>query len=192
MDTFQDDHEQPWNTTDLDCAETSPDLLDRTKLIDHLAQGLLRSRTGESLVTGIYGPWGSGKSWIKKRLISELRAVSPDLVIVEFSPWQIRGVDELTLQFFSHVFDKIDPPSISVATSAPSKRAQLWAQLARLSGVVPAAVRITGGSFGALTGDPATTIAALTAAGAGEDFAKIVAAKTAEAKEQTADAGERL
>lgn len=193
MATKQHNSEVPhWNTAEQDCAETAPDLLDRTTFVGHLAQGLLRSRAGESLVTAIYGPWGSGKSWIKHRLVKELRNLSPDLIIVEFAPWQIRGVDELTLQFFSQVYGQIDPPSPRGTASAPSAGARLWAQLARLSGVVPAAVRISGGAYGAVTGDPAVAAAALTIAGAGEDFAKLVNARAEEAKEQVAEAGEEL
>lgn len=192
MNTGPHNQEVHWNTAELDCAETSADLLDRSKLIDHLARGLLRSRTGESLVTAIYGHWGSGKSWIKHRLVRELRAHSPDLVIVEFAPWQIRGVDELTLQFFSQVYEQIDPPSPSDTAFLPSARARLWAQLARLSGVVPAAVRITGGAVAAVAGDSNIALTALAAAGAGEEFSKIISAKAEEAKEQVAEAGERV
>jgi Cdc6-like AAA superfamily ATPase len=193
MATERENSEVPqWNTAELDCVETAPDLLDRTSFVGHLAQGLLRSRTGESLVTAIYGPWGSGKSWIKHRLIEELRTLSPELITVEFSPWQIRGVDELTLQFFSQVYEKIDPPAPPETVSAPSEGARLWAQLARLSGVVPAAVRIVGGAVGVATGDPGVTAAALAAAGAGENFAKVVGARAAEAKSEAAEADEEL
>lgn len=181
-----------WNTAEQDCVETAPDLLDRTVFVGQLAQGLLRSRTGESLVTALYGPWGSGKSWIKHKLVKDLRALSPRLIVVEFAPWQIRGVDELTLQFFSQVYEQIDPPSPPGTASAPSAGARLWAHLARLSGVVPAAVRITGGAFGSLMGDPTIAAAAIAAAGTGEDFAKLVGAKADEAGHQASADGEAL
>ena len=49
-----------------------------------------------------------------------------------FSPWQIRGVDELTLQFFAQVHDHLGAGTQRDHAGGLAKREKMWMALARL------------------------------------------------------------
>jgi predicted KAP-like P-loop ATPase len=72
----------------------SADLLDRTPFAEQIAAAI-RGWTGQdSLVLGLYGEWGTGKTSLKNMIIESLRAdVETAPYIVEFNPWQWVGQD---------------------------------------------------------------------------------------------------
>ncbi len=163
-----------WNNAALDAPESAPDVLGRSSLAAMLAQGLLRSRPNESLVTAIYGSWGSGKSWLKHRILKELEAQQDAVTVVEFTPWQIRGVDELTIQFFAQIHAHLTPDVRPDAEERLTKRKRMWMALARLSGAGAAALKVVGGA-GAFSEHGALFAPALmAAAGVSEEFAKLL------------------
>ena len=150
--------------SEWDSTETAPDLLNRATLAAALARGLLRSRSHESLITALYGPWGSGKSWLKRHVLERLQAEPEKITIVEFAPWQIKGVDELTLQFFAQINEQLAPKGKQDSTVKLTKRQRLWSKLARLSGAGSAALKVFGGAA-LLNPDGDSLSASLLAAG---------------------------
>lgn len=89
---------------DRPIASRAEDLLGRASFADSLASVIRGWRDKESLVIGLYGEWGSGKSSIKNMILESLRSVeagSP--LIVEFNPWQWSGQDQLAEAFFQEV-----------------------------------------------------------------------------------------
>lgn len=80
------------------------DLLARAPFAKNVANAL-RGWTGkESLVLGLFGAWGSGKSSVKNMILEDLRR-SPKTcpTIVEFNPWQWAGQEQLTTAFFREI-----------------------------------------------------------------------------------------
>ncbi len=162
-----------WDVARLDTPETATDFLGRDALASTVARGLLRSRPSESLITAVYGPWGSGKSWLKHRLLKKLAAKKKQITVVEFSPWQIRGADELTLQFFAQVHDHLSAGREDAAGGL-AKREKMWMALARLSGAGTAALKVIGGAA-ALSEQGKSFAPVLTAAaGVSEHFATLL------------------
>jgi predicted KAP-like P-loop ATPase len=80
------------------------DGLKRARFSEALAKVIQGWRKKPSLVIGLYGEWGSGKSSIKNMLIETLNAEGTQpLSIVEFSPWQVSGQDLLAENFLREV-----------------------------------------------------------------------------------------
>jgi len=80
------------------------DILNRGTFADALAQGIRNWKGKDSLVIALYGPWGSGKSsiWnLTKRRLKSPPENSPQ--IVEFSPWQWSGQDQIVEEFFKEL-----------------------------------------------------------------------------------------
>ncbi|MBI6883480.1 KAP family P-loop NTPase fold protein [Pseudomonas putida] len=78
------------------------DLLDRAGFAQRLALAINSWKNRESLVIGLTGGWGSGKSSIKNMAVEQLTATKGAQVI-EFNPWQWSAQDNLSSAFFAEV-----------------------------------------------------------------------------------------
>lgn len=59
-----------------------------------------------SLVIGIYGPWGDGKTSVMNLIAESLEATS-DAVVVRFNPWQLGSGDAMFQGFFETIGEAI-------------------------------------------------------------------------------------
>jgi predicted KAP-like P-loop ATPase len=97
------------------------DRLGRAALADAIAS-LIRSWTGrESIVLGIYGSWGVGKSSLKNLVLEELASTDPCPDVLEFNPWQYEDFEALRRAFF-------DQLGHAVGIKDASKKAQKLAK----------------------------------------------------------------
>jgi len=103
------------------------DLLGRDRFSKDLADALASWHGKDSLVVGLHGEWGSGKSSIKNMAISELkkRTIKPE--IVEFTPWEWAAQDKITASFFQEI-------SASIGHRNKSKQDKMLASLLRKYG----------------------------------------------------------
>ena len=110
----------------------SEDLLARSACSTALAQALTGWRGNDSLVVGLAGNWGIGKSSIKNMAVEALDELTSDWpnkpVLVEFRPWQAGVRGRLTEAFFREIGAKIGHPD----RSAEMRRAALqWRSYGR-------------------------------------------------------------
>ncbi|MBF7143071.1 MULTISPECIES: KAP family P-loop NTPase fold protein [Pseudomonas] len=78
------------------------DLLNRSSFSRALALAIASWRQQDSLVIGLTGSWGSGKSSIKNLALQHL-AITSGAEVVEFNPWEWAGQDKLISVFFDEV-----------------------------------------------------------------------------------------
>ena len=114
------------------------------------------------------------KSWLKHRVLKQLAARKKQITVVEFSPWQIRGVDELTLQFFAQVHDHLGAGTQGHAAGGLAKREKMWMALARLSGAGTAALKVIGGAAALSDQGKSFAPVLMAAAGVSEHFATLL------------------
>jgi len=105
------------------------DKLDRTSFAHQLADRVAAWREQESLVIGLYGDWGSGKSSVKNLMVEQLAELGDDApVVVEFNPWLVSGEVKITQTFFSEIGNKLEG---FVKDPAAKARAVSWRKYAR-------------------------------------------------------------
>jgi len=86
--------------------KSEQDRLGRAVFTKSLARCILDHKDKESLVVGLNGSWGSGKTSIINLTLEELRFASGNMfdnerpVILNFSPWSYSGQDQLVFSFF--------------------------------------------------------------------------------------------
>lgn len=91
-------------SADRPIASIEEDLLGRAPFAESLALAIKGWRGNESLVTALYGPWGSGKSSIKNMVLQKLCSAEADSpLIIEFNPWQWSGQNQLAEAFFQEI-----------------------------------------------------------------------------------------
>lgn len=82
------------------------DRLDRTVFAKYLARCLLDHKEPESLVVGLYGGWGVGKTSVINLVIEEINFAATNLpedespIILNFSAWSYSGQNQLIYSFF--------------------------------------------------------------------------------------------
>jgi hypothetical protein len=99
-----------------------------------LAARISRWRENESLVIGVHGPWGSGKTSLKNLVLEELvRSESDYRVVVQFAPWEWAATGESQeRRFFKELGRAVR------ATSAQHATRQLAALLEKYGRVLTA------------------------------------------------------
>jgi predicted KAP-like P-loop ATPase len=90
-------------SSDRPIAGRAEDKLGRRGFAEAIASAVQGWRKQESLVIGIHGSWGTGKSSIKNMAVEALREQRQDSTVVEFNPWQFANREQLTQAFFDQV-----------------------------------------------------------------------------------------
>ena len=81
------------------------DLLRRYPLASKIAGAIKRFDGDESLVVGIEGEWGSGKTSFINLILEDLRAA--DALIIKLNPWNFSDQNELIKDFFNSIIDAL-------------------------------------------------------------------------------------
>jgi hypothetical protein len=111
---------------DLPIRTGNEDRLNRRGFAAAIAKMISSWRNRPSLVIGLFGEWGSGKSSIKNMVVESLTACSHNPVfVVEFSPWQISGQEMLVQTFFDEIGKAISKTAGDDADLA-KRRAARW------------------------------------------------------------------
>ncbi|MBV4516625.1 KAP family P-loop NTPase fold protein [Pseudomonas kurunegalensis] len=87
---------------DRPIAQQKDDRLDRADFAQRLAWAVSSWKNQESLVIGLTGSWGSGKSSIKNMTLEQLASIQ-GCQVIEFNPWQWAGQEKLSSAFFEEV-----------------------------------------------------------------------------------------
>ena len=89
------------------------DRLGRATFAKYLARCILDHSNYESLVIGLYGGWGAGKTSVINLTLQELRYAASNMfddempIILNFSPWSYSGQDQLIYSFFRRLSSEI-------------------------------------------------------------------------------------
>lgn len=91
---------------DRPITKTTQDRLERSIFAKYLARCMLDHKEPDSLVVGLYGGWGVGKTSIINLVVEELHFAATNLpddeqpIILNFSPWSYSGQNQLIYSFF--------------------------------------------------------------------------------------------
>ncbi len=88
---------------------TEDDVLDRAKFSQSFGQAILAYKEKESIVTAIYGDWGSGKSSVINMALESIEESCKDKekdekpIVVKFNPWNYSDQNHLIALFFKEL-----------------------------------------------------------------------------------------
>lgn len=91
---------------DLPIKSKTEDLLSRASFARALADAVLGYNYEESVVTALYGEWGSGKSSVVNLVLERVEDVAVGMpadfrpIVVKFNPWNYSDQNQLVEQFF--------------------------------------------------------------------------------------------
>ncbi|MDN3577072.1 P-loop NTPase fold protein [Chitinimonas viridis] len=83
------------------------DRFNRAPFASRIADTIARRPDPSSLVVGVFGPWGDGKTSVLKMMEEELRR-HDHVVVLHFNPWHFQSEDQLIRGFFLALADGLD------------------------------------------------------------------------------------
>lgn len=83
------------------------DRFNRAPFAARIADTIARRPDPSSLVIGVFGPWGDGKTSVLKMMEEQLRR-HPHVVVIHFNPWHFQSEDQLIRGFFATLADGLD------------------------------------------------------------------------------------
>lgn len=93
--------------TDNPINKKSDDTLGRSGFAEAIGKAMGRYRGSDSLVVGMYGEWGAGKTSVINMVLEAINDQDYDKnsepIIVHFCPWYFSGQDQLFEQFFKQL-----------------------------------------------------------------------------------------
>jgi hypothetical protein len=94
--------------SDRPIRSASQDRLDRRSFATRIAHVLAEKNSTDSVVVGVYGPWGDGKSSLLEMIKEELQGRS-DVVVVDYNPWFFSSdTESLTRSFFMTIGEALE------------------------------------------------------------------------------------
>lgn len=93
--------------TDAPISDPLLDVFDRAPFAHRIADTIGERNDPSSLVVGIYGPWGDGKTTVLNFIRNRLKDY-PSLICVTFNPWRMEGEQALLQGFFATLADVLD------------------------------------------------------------------------------------
>ena len=124
------------------------DLLGRSSFASELANAILKNAGTESVVIGLYGPWGCGKTSLVNLVVEEIEnltnASKDKPLIVNFDPWYFSSEDNLVSAYFKTLRSSLNLEENSSwkksIGEALDKYANAWDLLNLIPGAGPAIV----------------------------------------------------
>lgn len=83
------------------------DRFNRAPFASRIAETIARRPDPSSLVVGVFGPWGDGKTSVLKMMEEELQH-HDHVVVLHFNPWHFQSEDQLIRGFFATLADGLD------------------------------------------------------------------------------------
>lgn len=117
-------------SSDRPIVKREEDALGRSGFAKSLAGAIKSWREKDSLVIGLFGGWGQGKTSVKNLVLDFLRdACSAAPYVVEFNPWQWSGQAQIAEAFFNDIAVELGKKTNE---GKNARRAAKWRQYAAL------------------------------------------------------------
>ncbi|MEL5350487.1 P-loop NTPase fold protein [Serratia nevei] len=132
---------------DLPIASKKDDKFNRAPFATRIAETLATRSDPSSIVLGLYGPWGDGKTSVLEMMQEEL-TTHDGIIIVRFNPWHFQTEDLLLRGFFATLAD-------AMGKSLPSMKEKAGSLLQKYGSVLSLASLTVGGIVQVNPGDAA-------------------------------------
>lgn len=119
------------------------DLLDRAPFAVSLANAILAYTNKESIVTALYGDWGSGKSSVINMCIEALADISKTMtkeeqpIVIHFNPWNYSDQNQLLSQFFRELSTRLKRKDYGSDAIKAGKQLEAYSEFFKPLALIP-------------------------------------------------------
>lgn len=121
----------------------SDDALSRISFSEHIATGILKWESKESLCIALHGSWGSGKTSIINLCLEAIKEKTKELLpqdqplIIRFHPWLISGHEQLIKSFLDQLQKALGKPGLSEYAKEASEKLKIFEDLLGYASWIP-------------------------------------------------------
>lgn len=119
------------------------DILGRASFAQALGEAILSYKEKDSIVIGLFGAWGSGKTSITNMALEHIKS-NPKLnsdyekpIIVRFNPWNYSDQNQLTTQFFKVLSIELKRQDYAGLSKEIGKKLQIFAEIVEPFTLIP-------------------------------------------------------
>jgi Predicted P-loop ATPase len=116
---------------DKPISEEKDDKFQRYKFSKRIAETILNRTSSDSIVIGLYGAWGEGKTSVLNFIKQELKPHHPDVIHFTFNPWRFTDEAALLTSFFNTLASELKKSLVTEAnppSNESNKEKQSWWQ----------------------------------------------------------------
>ncbi|MGE1059897.1 KAP family P-loop NTPase fold protein, partial [Bacillus sp. GMa5/1] len=92
---------------DTPISKAAEDKLERSHFADRLTDIINTRKEEQSIVIGLYGRWGTGKTSVLNLMKQRIKR-EKDVITISFNPWYFENEEQLILQFFNKLIIEIE------------------------------------------------------------------------------------
>lgn len=137
-------------SSDQPISACSDDRFNRAAFASRIAETIATRRDHSSIVIGLYGAWGDGKTSILE-MMTEVLQKNDDIVMIKFNPWHFQSEEILLKSFFATLADALNK-------SLPTAREKIGAALESYGSILSLASLSLGGIVQINPGEAATGV----------------------------------
>lgn len=94
--------------TDRPLSDPRHDNFQRAPFARRVAETLISRHSSDSIVVGLYGKWGEGKSTVLNFIRATLAEAPDKVAVLNFNPWRFTDETQLLLSFFGELANIVD------------------------------------------------------------------------------------
>jgi hypothetical protein len=119
------------------------DILGRASFAQSLADAILSYKEKDSIVIGLFGAWGSGKTSISNMALEHIDLVSKDKtddekpIVIRFNPWNFSDQNQLITQFFKQLSVVLNRSDYGADAKKAGERLELYAKFFEPLTIIP-------------------------------------------------------
>jgi predicted KAP-like P-loop ATPase len=112
----------------------SEDLLGRALFAKSLGEAILSYKHNTSVVTALYGRWGSGKSSVVNMVLEHVQGLAAALpnterpIVIQFNPWSYSDQNQLIAQFFRELSVALKRKDYGVDAQKVGKQLEVYSE----------------------------------------------------------------
>lgn len=109
------------------------DKLNRSAFAESLGEAILKYKEKDSIVVGLFGTWGSGKTSIINMVLEHIGLASKNYnvddkpIVTKFNPWNYSDQNQLVIQYFKHLSTVLQKPDYAENVKEAGRQLEIYA-----------------------------------------------------------------
>ena len=129
--------------SDAPIASQIEDILGRKKFAQALCRNILQHKDKDTIVIGLYGTWGCGKSSIINMVLDDMHQRNENKpLIIRFNPWNFSEQDSLVAAFFNEIANSLNYKDSPKQAKKLSEKLKVYGHFLSSALLVSSALRV--------------------------------------------------